>query len=689
MPAASRRPLVLAAALALAATGCSTRPPPPPGPQLVAKSPPVDARPSLAAFESCDALEARIEDAQVAQMKATLELYRGWRSYPMPVGAVGADGPAAPVASPAPESFTTTNQQVDGVAEADFVQNDGTRILALAGGKLHLARSWPPGSMAKLASVPIEGWPHDLFLSGDRAVVFSAVHVPRAGDPATQPCPIFDAGGGDVAAGILPCGWSDPVVKVTTLDVSALAAPVVTSEIYLPGSYVSARRIGDRARVVLSEGLEPPPGLRYWPEAWRPEWTQEEFDAAMKALAAANEALIRARTLDDWLRKVTVRRPGQPDVEVGHACGDFSAGDGPVRPGVLTVATLDVPSASLVSRTSVLGDAGVVHASASTLYVGAYHWWWWPEPGQRDATYLHAFDLTDPDRAVYAGSGVVDGWIRDQYGMDEHAGALRVATTVGWREEDGTPWGRFRTAGRLSVLAREGGALVLAGETPPFGLDERIFGTRFMGARGFVITAAQIDPLFTFDLSDPASPRIMGELEMPGFISYLHPISDTHLLGVGMERAQGADGNRVKVALFDVSDLARPVDVATVLVGEGWAWSEALWDPKAFTWFGARKLLAIPFADWTWPEPGLVSDLRVFEVDPATGITPRGSLSMADLYLTWAGEGWSWRWSPYVRRSIMADDFVYAVSDAGVRAARVADLPAWVSTIEFEPYRGP
>jgi hypothetical protein len=156
-----------------------------------------------------------------------------------------------------------------------------------------------------------------------------------------------------------------------------------------------------------------------------------------------------------------------------------------------------------------------------------------------------------------------------------------------------------------------------------------------------------------------------------------------------MERAQGADGNRVKVALFDVSDLARPVDVATVLVGEGWAWSEALWDPKAFTWFGARKLLAIPFADWTWPEPGLVSDLRVFEVDPATGITPRGSLSMADLYLTWAGEGWSWRWSPYVRRSIMADDFVYAVSDAGVRAARVADLPAWVSTIEFEPYRGP
>jgi hypothetical protein len=152
-----------------------------------------------------------------------------------------------------------------------------------------------------------------------------------------------------------------------------------------------------------------------------------------------------------------------------------------------------------------------------------------------------------------------------------------------------------------------------------------------------------------------------------------------------MERAAGGGPNQVKVALLDVADLAHPVDVSTVLVGEGWSWSEALWDPKAFTWLGSRKLLAIPFAEYGGTSP-FTSDLRLFHVDAATGITPAGSLSMADVYLEASGPGWSWSWSPYVRRSILADAYVYAVSDAGIRSASVADLPAWLATIEFPPF---
>jgi hypothetical protein len=243
--------------------------------------------------------------------------------------------------------------------------------------------------------------------------------------------------------------------------------------------------------------------------------------------------------------------------------------------------------------------------------------------------------------------------------------------------------GRLQTSTRISVLALSGGVLGLAGKTDDFGQDERAFGTRFLGSRGFVITAKQVDPLFTFDLSDPTHPRVVGALEMPGFIAYLHPIDPTHLLGIGREPAPGGGPMQLKIALLDVTDLGQPRNIATQLVGQGWSWSDALWDPKAFTWLSANKTLAIPFADFASND--FVSDLRLFHVDPTTGIQPLGSLSMADVYLTQSGPNWSWSWSPWIRRAILADDFVYALSDAGARSARVADLPAWLKTVHFPP----
>jgi uncharacterized secreted protein with C-terminal beta-propeller domain len=356
----------------------------------------------------------------------------------------------------------------------------------------------------------------------------------------------------------------------------------------------------------------------------------------------------------------------------------------------LTVATVDLSTDSLKGRTAVLAEPGTVYASKDTLYVATNHWWWWPEVGQTDATYVHAFDLRDPDRAPYVGSGTVDGTVRDQYAMDELAGALRVATHVTTRVADGTPWGTLKGANRISVLAPSAGALHLVGKTADYGADEQTFGTRFVGPRGFVITARQVDPLFTFDLSDPAHPTKVGELAMPGFIGYLHPVDDTHLLGIGREVNFTPAGEmaQVKIALLDVTDLSDPKAQAVQLIGEGFASSDALWDPKAFTWLPAQKMLAIPFADYGGQT--FVSDLRLFQVDPAGGtIQARGSLSMADVYETWSGEGWSYAWSPWIRRGILADSaegqFVYAISDAGVRSAKVASLPAWLQTVKFPP----
>lgn len=336
-----------------------------------------------------------------------------------------------------------------------------------------------------------------------------------------------------------------------------------------------------------------------------------------------------------------------------------------------------------------------MYASADALYIASSHWWWWPETGQKDATYLHKFDTTEPSRANYAGSGTVDGYVIDQFAMDEHQGVLRVATTITERLAPTTeqPWGPVRTTSRVTTLRAEEGKLVEVGRSAELAENERIQSARFMGNRGYVVTFRQVDPLFTFDLTDPANPRKVGELKIPGFSSYLHPVDEGHLLGIGQFVPENGDWRQraVKLSLYDVTDLAHPRETHTQLVGTAYGWSEATFEHKAFNWFPAKKLLAIPFSDWLPSAYGdyywgtFVSELRVFRVDTAAGFTQVGAVSLADVYQAQGDSNWTWYWTPWVRRSVMADDYVYAISDAGVRAAKVGQLQTPVSTVRFYP----
>ncbi len=682
------RPSLAAPLLCLLAAACSSSPA-----GSLPRNQGVDRSPLLTQVTSCGQLETAIEDALVLEMKSQIEQIRKSDYYigvgGLPVGSptagpmTGANGGGAA----GPTSVSTTNTQVAGVDEADFVQNDGTRIAVLAGGMLHLLSSWPAEAMTETASLPIAGWAREMFLANDQVVVFSNVYVPRAIEGAH---PVCDPAPGPAMGIAAFCGyWASDVTQITTVDVSDMAHPRVTAEILLPGSYQSARRIDQRVRLVMSDSFPYPDGVKYWPDL-PPGATADQRNAAFDALEAANEALIRSRSLSDWLRSGEVRIPGGSTTPLPYSCSDFSLSTAPSRPGLLILATVDLSTDSLRSRSAVLAEPGTVYATKDTLYVAASHWWWWPEVGQTDATYVHAFDLRDPDTAPYLGSGTVDGTVRDQYGMDEFAGALRVATHLTTRVADGTPWGTLKASNRISVLQPGNGALQLVGKTDDYGDGEQTFGTRFLGSRGFVITARQVDPLFTFDLSAPTHPTKVGELAMPGFIAYLHPADDTHLLGIGREVSFGTGGEtaQVKVALLDVTDLSAPKVDAVQLVGQGFAYTDALWDPKAFTWLPSQKMLAFPFADYGGMN--FVSDLRLFQVDPSAGsISALGSLSMADVYLTYSGQGWSWSWSPYVRRGVLADSpngqYVYAISDAGVRSAKVASLPAWLKTVTFPP----
>jgi inhibitor of cysteine peptidase len=182
-----------------------------------------------------------------------------------------------------------------------------------------------------------------------------------------------------------------------------------------------------------------------------------------------------------------------------------------------------------------------------------------------------------------AANGAVPGRVLNQFSLDEYDGSLRVATTVGgW-------WGMWsmgsngKSANDVYVLD---GSLTRQGSILDLGKEERIYSARFMGDRGYLVTFKQTDPFYILDLSDPKNPKRSGELKIPGYSSYLHPLGKNLVLGIGKEDA------KVKVSLFDVSDATDPREVSKYVLDE--YWSDALDTHHAFLADEQRSIFFVP-----------------------------------------------------------------------------------------------
>lgn len=622
----------------------------------------------LEPITTCEALEQHIEDVAVQEMRALIEpnIKRVYARQRMRFGCATAEMAGSALDAPnqgGPAAYTTTNLQVSGVDEPDFVKNDATRLFVLTGRTLYVQKSWPAHELATVGTLQIEGWPREMLLDErDRIVVFSDVTPGVSRDRWSANC----------------WGESCPVprgttTKITVVDVSELSEPKLLREDYLPGAYRSARRIGSSVRVVLQSDIGLPEGLRFYLDEseQQPGRTDRLVEiAAWEELMRKNEAIIRSNKLADWIAPAKRRSSDGRIHELPLECGGFSKPSGPTRLGLLTVATLDLDEHDgPVRREGVIAQTEEVYASPTALYVTNRHWSFDEEQQGGAATYIHKFDTTDPSRARYVASGTVEGAIVDQFSLDEYEGHLRVATN------------RNRVS-RVFVLEHQGDRLEVVGASEDLAPGETLFSARFMGTRGYVVTAVvNIDPFFTIDLSDPTRPRKVGELELPGFSTYLHPIDEDHVLAIGRDGV-GA----TKLSLFDVSDFAKPREKFQALVGDKGIWgeSEAESDHRAFNYFPEKKLLALPHVSSS------KTDLRLFRVDIDSGIAPVGALEMTDLYREWFDRRYfGFYWSPSVRRSVLADDFVYAISDAGIRTARIDALDWPLQTVLFPREEAP
>jgi len=464
------------------------------------------------------------------------------------------------------------------------------------------------------------------------------------------------------------------------------------------GWYTSSRRHDSIVRAVVQSHMQRPgsiPNLYeivYNGEAY-PESREAEILLARLWANMAKEA-ISATTLDDWVPVWGERIDGEIQQQPVQCADFYSPAPGLTNYGLTQIVGIDMGSDSPTQITSILGQATQVYANGATLVLAQPDWTWFERDTNSDRTAVHRFEVSfKGQRTPYQGSGFVQGIVNDQFSIDERGGIIRIATTrTSWPDRTNdlvAPdiWIPPTTDNLVSTLALDRNALRLVGSTPPLAEGERIFSARFLGDLAYIVTFRQVDPLFAIDLSDPANPQVLGELKIPGFSDYMHPLGDKHLLTIGRdidEETQRDNGTALQI--FDVSEPRSPRLAHKALVGEGY--SEANHNHKAFNFYVDKGLLAFPFVSY---EGNFSSTLELWDVSVEAGFNRRGAVDHSDLVLDdcggvpYAVEDFYYYcgYQPQITRGVFIDEFIYSISHGGVRVHDVSDLSEPVATARY------
>jgi hypothetical protein len=475
-----------------------------------------------------------------------------------------------------------------------------------------------------------------------------------------------------------------PLTKITVLSLAG-GSPSVARELYFEGGYASARRVAEDVRTVLTGGAHGP-ALSYWPEsltAYPP--TAEAWTAVFEQLRADNTAAIQSAPLSTWLPYRFEKR-GDAVTEIAASCSDFYVPDaGTTSYGLTQIESIDLGDLTRApASTSIIGATDTVYSNQDALYVAARGWQKPTSPGglredleNFELTHLHKFDLaTDPSQPRYVASGSVPGYILNQFSLDEKDGKLRISTT-----EDLASATEWTIRNNVFVLEASGAELSRVGAVEDLAPGERIQSTRFVGDRGYVVTFRRVDPLFVIDLADPASPSVAGELEIPGFSEYMHPIDDGHLLTIGKDGTAEGQVTGLALQIFDVTDPSSPALLHKQVLGAEYAYSEAEYNHKAFTYYGDRGLLAFPLVSYA-PETGTVqSTLQLFHVDTGEGFRSLGAVDHSAFFTGADSSDCYGYYSPEVRRGLFIESYVYSISYGGVLVSSLDDVATPVASL--------
>jgi uncharacterized secreted protein with C-terminal beta-propeller domain len=546
-------------------------------------------------------------------------------------------------------NFSQTNLQEAGVDEADLIETDGSYLYIISGEDLVIVRAGVGEDLEVVSRVHIGGRPAGMFLSGDRLAIVSE----------NTQHDYFNNGWRewltiDMAHSLNP---TSPKTTVTIFNLGDRTDPSMVQKSEMDGRLVASRVVDGELRLVLSNDFRLPPPIakpvateqrippKYLAEGqpmmtfgiigdvWLPNNYGQEYVYETK-----DEYLERVRdsVLDTFLPRVR-NLDSAGEIRSERALVDAAKlyrPESPSETSITTIATFNLASnrrGPVATESIFTNGAPQVYATADSTYLFAQKPYDWSSNSYTPSTQIWKFDFNGGRNGIkLAARGVVDGTVLNQFAADEENGFLRVVTES------------WTTSGHeVHVLQQVGRQLEVVGSIADIASGERLYSVRFLGNRAFFVTFRQTDPLYAVDLSDPTSPRLMGELHIPGYSDYLQPIDENHLLAIG-RGANESNGQfeELQVSIFDVSDLTNPRLVhrysfdggrTTSTPATGNRWTRGDGDHHALSYFAEEQILALPiFSEHDWdPQntslftPG-EGGLQVFKIDVETGFTSLG-----------------------------------------------------------------
>lgn len=521
---------------------------------------------------------------------------------------------------------STTNNQVEGVDEADSVKTDGNYIYTVMGNnKVTITDIRDPKKIRKASEIKMEEefYPSQLFLHGDTLIVLGEKYEPYNNDEDTNEARI-----------------SRPMNGMTTVrmyNVLNPKTPKLIREIGAEGYLNGARKTGD---------------MLYFVTNVQPNfWIMNEIDGDT----------LRPRVYDSIV--------GDDSELIDYK--DIAILPGAMEPTYSVITAIDLSSLveGKVVTKGYLGGSEQLYMSEDNLYLTATIYetnastsnkmiW---NPGTANSE-LFKFTL-NKTTVTFQNSATLKGHLLNQFSMDEHNGYFRAVTTEGNMWDDKKP-----SKNHLFILDEN---LNTTGSVEGLAKGERIYSARFMGDKAYMVTFRETDPLFVIDVADPTAPKVLGELKIPGFSNYLHPLDENHLIGFGYETVaeknpQGGEPliltMGMKVSLFDVTDFNNPKEKDTEIIGGRGTYSQIQYDHKALFQHEGRNLYGFPVS--IYDEIGKdhnidfqSSGALVYEITPEHGIVLKGDL----LKVKSRGEQYG-DWEKEIQRMLYSKDILYTVS---------------------------
>lgn len=455
-------------------------------------------------------------------------------------------------------NYYQTNTQVENVDEADIVKTDGEYIYYITNDTVYIIKADDLNIKSKITFGLSENsryYPSELFISGNKLIIignYFKYSYESDNEPLIERIPSIS---------------NINTTKAYVYDISDKTNPNELRQVDIDGTYDTARLINDTIYLMSTKYIY------YYSSLDNSEILPIYYDSVSST---------EYRNID---------------------CKDIIYNDSSNDSVYKTIGAFNINKDDEVIIETFLGYGETVYCSENNLYLTTSI----TNEGNTNILYsteIYKFNISSGG-LKYACKSTIDGNVNNQFSLDEYNGNLRIATTVTIQEEPNTESiedeytvvtiGNTTTNNILYVLDEN---LEKIGELTDFGIEEEIYSVRFINNIAYIVTFEEVDPLFVIDLSDPTNPIMKGELEIPGYSSYLHPYDENHIIGIGYNVKDngygGVTNETIKISMFDVSDLSNPKEIFSKTLGDSYSYSDVINDHKLLMYDKERNLMGFP-----------------------------------------------------------------------------------------------